>query len=215
MSETTFIYALKEPDTGEIRYIGQTNNPHRRLITHSTTKEKCHRGNWIRALKKSGQKPILEIVDEAPYEFRDPIEAAYVQFFREQGCNLVNGTPGGDGVGSGADHPNFGKKASVETRRKLSLASSGENNPNFGKVVSVATRKNISLGTRKGMLPLEIKKKLSVANSGENNPNFGKVASVETRKNLNRQGAVISSETRLKISDSLKLYNAKKKGALI
>lgn len=118
MSETTFIYALKEPDTGEIRYVGQSENPQDRFRRHCGTKEKCHRGNWIRALKKSGQKPILEIVDEAPYEFRGPVEAAYVQFFREQGCNLVNGTPGGDGCGAGEAHPSFGRKHTPEALKK-------------------------------------------------------------------------------------------------
>ena len=58
---------------------------------------------------------------------------------------------------SGENHPMFGKKASAETRAKLSAANSGENNPNYGKHHTQDTLD-----------------KMSEAKSGENNPMFGK-----------------------------------------
>lgn len=74
----------------------------------------------------------------------------------------------------GENHPNFGKKLSLETRKKLSEA-------NLGKLVSLETRKKLSEARRGKNNPnfgkkasLETRKKLSEAKSGENNPNFGR-----------------------------------------
>ena len=67
----------------------------------------------------------------------------------------------------GENHPNFGKKASLETRKKLSEAKSGENNPNFGRTGEASPMFG------KKHTP-ETLKKLSEARRGENNPNTRK-----------------------------------------
>ena len=35
MTDTICIYALLEPETDEVRYIGQTVDPHYRLVSHA------------------------------------------------------------------------------------------------------------------------------------------------------------------------------------
>lgn len=112
--KTAFIYALKEPETGEIRYIGKANDPQKRFLAHLRREESNHRVCWIKKLLQAGKQPQLEIIDEIPFEYWQQLEVAYIEFFKESGCRLVNGTLGGD--------ESLGAKASEETRRKLSEA---------------------------------------------------------------------------------------------
>lgn len=195
MSETTFIYALKEPDTGEIRYIGKANEPNKRFVFHicNREKEKCHRANWISFLMGQNKKPVLEILDEVPVEHWQQWEVAWIEFFRGQGCNLVNNTPGGEGLGSGELHPSFGRPA-----------------PNKGK-------KTGKPAWNRGLSPsLETRKKQSESH-------VGKVLSLDTRRKMSQthqghigynKGFKMSSETREKMSVAQKLVRAKKKGKL-
>ena len=71
-----------------------------------------------------------------------------------------NFTPGGDGVGSGENHPRYGKKHSEESRKKISRAMSGKNNPMYGK-----TGKNNPF-------------------YGKNNPFYGKKHTKQARKKM-------------------------------
>ena len=63
-----FIYALKDPrleKLGEVRYIGKTNNPKRRIwehIRHSSSN--IYKNRWIKTLTKIGLKPVMEILEE-------------------------------------------------------------------------------------------------------------------------------------------------------
>lgn len=142
----TFIYALKEPDTGEIRYVGKANDPKERFRLHLTRARlnigKTHKDNWIRSLTVT---PILEILDEVLVEHWQQWEIAYIEFFRELGCDLVNATPGGDAgpVLCGENNFWFGKKHSSETRQKMSLAARG-NKRRVGQSPSEDTRQKLS-----------------------------------------------------------------------
>ncbi len=120
----TFIYALRDPRTLEIRYIGKSDKPTHRLWYHvsNTRKEKNRKSNWIKSLKAKGLRPILEIIDEVDKATWQAAESAYIIFYTEQGCDLVNGTLGGDGTGAGKDSPNFGRTVSPEQRERLKQA---------------------------------------------------------------------------------------------
>lgn len=107
--KTTFIYALKDPTTGLVRYIGKADRPDRRLSVHLASKEKGHRTNWIKSLVDRGLRPELEIVDEVPFEEWPMWEIAYIENFRELGYPLTNLTVGGEGS----------LCPSPETRKKL------------------------------------------------------------------------------------------------
>jgi len=127
MRETTFIYALLDPRTMAVRYIGKSDDPNRRLYDHIThTRESNRKANWIKSLAKNGIQPVVEIIDEVQRSEWQAAEAAYIIFFKEEGCVLVNGTPGGEGSGSGKDNPQFGKPPSAETRAKMSAARKGK-----------------------------------------------------------------------------------------
>lgn len=119
---TTFIYALCEPGTRVIRYIGKSDDPKRRLIAHLATSKtfKSHLGTWLRSLE---EPPALRILKEVPESDWADEEIVCIEFARALGLDLVNGTDGGEG----AVNP------SLETRAKLSAATRGDKNPMFGR----------------------------------------------------------------------------------
>lgn len=145
---TTFIYALKEPDTGEIRYVGKADDPRERLRVHLCDKKRNHRTNWINSL---AGKPVLEVVDEVPVEHWPQLEVAYIEFFREQGCNLVNGTLGGEG------------HSGPLTPEHCASISAGK----IGKKFTLEHCKNISAGHLGKKLTLEHCAKLSAVLKGK------------------------------------------------
>lgn len=185
---TVFIYALNCPITGRTRYVGKANNPQRRFTEHLIDKSFTHRTCWIRSLVTAGQKPILEILDEVPSEFWPQWEVAYIQFFRDEGFDLVNGNAGGEG---GAD-------PTPETRAKLSVSNLG-NRKSVGVIRSEETRA-----------------KIGVANLG-NRKAFGAVRSEETRAKISAglRGHKRSEETRARMCIAQKAAAAIRKNKQI
>lgn len=150
--DTTFIYFLKDPENPMKGYVGKTDRPRKRLSDHYTEcRDKTHRrANWLTALATRKLKPTLQVVDEVPFEHWPQLEVAYIEFFLEQGYELVNGTPGGDAgpvlrgeknAQFGKPGPHLGKKFTQDTCEKMSKAATGENNPFFGHKHSPDTRK--------------------------------------------------------------------------
>lgn len=131
---SVFIYALKDPQTLEIRYVGKAKDPSKRFRLHFAAQETCHRTNWIKSLTRRGLKPTLEILDEVPEAEWQQWEVAYIEYFREAGCDLVNSTFGGEGAA--------GFKHSLATCAKRSARFSGAGNPNFGKKQTPETIEN-------------------------------------------------------------------------
>lgn len=112
MVETTFIYALKDPETGNCRYVGKSDNPKGRFSYHLHVKDRKpnHRTNWIAHLAAHGKRPVLEILDEVPKAQWQFWEREYIRIFRAIGFDLVNTTEGGEGQ--------EGRKATPETCAK-------------------------------------------------------------------------------------------------
>lgn len=158
MQKTVFIYALNCPTTGRTRYIGKAANPQERLKQHFKNGQRpCYRVHWIQSLLEKGLQPKLEILDEVPEEHWPQWEVAYIEFFREQGFDLVNANAGGIGGHKpseetlakkrsyrGEIHHSFGKSPTLETRAKYSIARRGEKNVMFGKTHTLAARAKIS-----------------------------------------------------------------------
>lgn len=205
MRLTTFIYALCEPGTRTVRYIGKADDPVKRLWAHlnKAKKENNHRNNWIRSLFAVGEKPVLEILDEVDNAFWPQWEVAWIAYYREQGFDLVNGTAGGEGSNNptpetraklcaakqGKKHSFFGKRHSSEARAKMSAAKTGLRHPNFGKRPSEDTISKIKAS------------------------NTGKQRSKEHCANLSAalKGRKLSYETRAKMTASQKIRWQKRK----
>lgn len=168
--------------------------------------------------------PTLTLVDEVPESEWPTWEVAYIDFFRESGCKLVNGNAGGEGGHNPTEETreklraaNLGKKASIETRLKLSASQLGRTHSaqtlakmrrvKEGKPVSDETRARISLAKTGKPLRLsdEERSRRSTAMAGVNNPFFGKTHSPETRAKMSGEnhhmwGRRHSQSTREKMS---------------
>lgn len=117
MSAPVFIYCLKDPTTGDVRYIGKTGFLRKRLQKHliDSLKVKSHLGNWLRSL--CGEKPLMVVLHEvSKNETWQEEERRYISCARAMGVNLVNSTDGGEGA-SGPKSP--------EHRAALSAALKG------------------------------------------------------------------------------------------
>lgn len=113
--KTTFIYILIDPRNDQIRYVGKSNTPGKRFLTHLCDKRKSHVTAWIKQLLEKGLKPNQEIIDEISVNEWQFWEQHYISLYRSWGFNLTNHSLGGFGSIS----------VSLETRQKMSLSKIG------------------------------------------------------------------------------------------
>lgn len=98
-----YIYGLRCPIVGQIRYIGKSNQPQQRLYLHLHEAKKRkydhHAARWLRKLLSLGTRPTLEILAEVPPEgdWRE-YEKRIIAGMIADGAALTNASVGGDGV---------------------------------------------------------------------------------------------------------------------
>jgi hypothetical protein len=96
------IYALADPATDEIRYVGKTKRPiadrYSDHLEEGRMNDGTPRGEWIKSLIDQGIAPRLIVLEsvEGRKEGND-IEKREIARCREAGYALVNVTAGGDG----------------------------------------------------------------------------------------------------------------------
>ena len=165
----TYIYTLSDPETGNIRYVGKTNNIKERFRKHleykNNNKRKTYLYSWMKSIKND---PIIEVIDEVSNDNWQFWERYWISQFITWGFNLTNLTDGGDGLTS----------FSPEVIEKLKSINSGENNPMWGKKHSKETIDKIqsSRSWYKGPSE-ETKRKISKSKMGHE-------VSEETREKL-------------------------------
>ena len=91
------MYALRDPDTQEIRYIGKANEAQARLVRH---KLDMRRRNtpvycWMRKLASEGKSPTIEVIASATDGWQE-LERALIAQHRADGARLLNLAEGGD-----------------------------------------------------------------------------------------------------------------------
>lgn len=125
------IYALCDPKTNQIRYVGLSSNGLERPKRHmypSVLKKWGHLKvyRWIAGLKKLGLVPEILIIEyvQNKEELLES-EIFFISYFKSIGCRLLNLTAGGERFSSSAPW-NKGKKWSIETRKKMSDAKKGK-----------------------------------------------------------------------------------------
>lgn len=100
----TIIYALCDPDTKEIRYIGQTTNLKARLLAHMTEAYAERRNSpkvkWIRELLAQGKKPTIIALHEISIPEANEAEHKAIKNARANGAKLLNSTSTTVGIGS-------------------------------------------------------------------------------------------------------------------
>jgi hypothetical protein len=90
-----YFYALKDPFTLKIRYIGQTvapDNRYRNHIYEAKKNNKNHKERWIIQLLRKNAKPIMEILWEDVMSAKEAndFETDMIQFYKDEGCDLTN-----------------------------------------------------------------------------------------------------------------------------
>lgn len=117
-----YIYKLIDPETNDIRYIGQTDNIKRRYNDHisssfneSSDSYNTYKARWIRKLKSRDLLPLIEIVEECIDFIQSNIrENYYIQKLTNEGYKLTN------------SHSLDVTEFSLETKKKMSNARKGK-----------------------------------------------------------------------------------------
>ena len=93
------IYALRDPDTGLIRYIGRTSKlPYYRLAAHIVSAGdgvETPLGVWLRQLIESNKLPGLVVIKECGEDEVHDLEKHWIKMYRGDG-NLLNVHNNGD-----------------------------------------------------------------------------------------------------------------------
>jgi len=131
---TTFIYALSDPRTDAVRYIGKSNDPEYRYKLHiRKTADNTKKSKWVRSLLIAGVSPTLDVIDEVPNDEWSFWEQHWIQVFKGWGFDLVNGDNGG--LGSGRIDQN--------TAKKISATLTGRENPRFWREIHCYSKEGI------------------------------------------------------------------------
>ncbi len=196
------IYVLKDPETGEVRYVGKTKlTLKKRLQDHLSEKTKSYKYNWITSLKNKNVLPIIESIERVSNEVWAVREMFWIQHYKDLGARLTNSNDGGLG----------GHNPSAEVRAKISAANKNR---------SAETRAKIG-ATRKGQkMSAETRTKLSTANKGKtlspehraklSTANKGKTLSPEHRANMSAAAKNRSAEHTAKLIASRKANRERK-----
>jgi len=96
------IYGLYDPDTGKLRYVGQTIMALSRRLQHHLTPQSVaaqrHSSCWIRNLLRRGLKPTAKLLAVGySKEELDQLEIQHIYEARSTGCDLTNHVDGGRG----------------------------------------------------------------------------------------------------------------------
>lgn len=127
-----YIYALKDPRTDAIRYVGYSINVPRRVKGHvrDCNREQNYKARWIRSLVAKGLEPIVDILETGTGDW-EAAERRWIKELRAAGCRLTNIVEGGGGatglIPSAAHREKtraalMGHSVSPETRAKMAAA---------------------------------------------------------------------------------------------
>jgi predicted GIY-YIG superfamily endonuclease len=184
-----YVYALVDSTTGDIRYIGISQNPEQRLRQHilnASRGERTYKANWIRHLLDNSNEPELHILETCNSRKSAAVaEIQWIAYGRGEKWPITNQTDGGDG--------SVGHVVSAEARERLSSLARGRPAWNRGKPPSPEVRAKLSQALRGRKLTDETKAKISAATRG-------KRKSAETRAKMSANNGMKRPEVRAKVS---------------
>ena len=216
-----YIYALIDPQTNQIRYVGKTNNLKLRFrghINEAKRGKRDHKNRWVASLLKKDFVPVVRVLEECGDDWKEK-ETYWIAKLRSDGCNLTNSKLGGDGIDpceesrrkmsdakKGKTPWNKGKKTSNESKRKQSEAARrrfDSMTQEERKTYASSMKKNRPNLKGKHKLTPEHKEKLRLANLG-NKYTLGRKPSAEAIEKTAsaHRGKSRTEETKKKIGDS-------------
>jgi hypothetical protein len=124
MTSKFLIYGLGDPQDGRLRYIGKSTSglrrPKRHFEAYHLQKSETHKTHWIRKLQREGLQPFIVVIQELDVpEGLPELERGWIFYFRSLGCNLVNGTDGGEGVLNPLPEIRRKKMLAIATRHRV------------------------------------------------------------------------------------------------
>lgn len=197
------IYVLEDPRDGEVRYVGVSIDPKRRLKSHkhaprSKTESHTHKARWVATLERDGLAPRLRVIEEGDGDWVEA-EMRWIASYRAAGARLTNLSDGGEGaIGhaptdetrarmaeaqralGGANR--LGKTHTNESKRAISEKKTGVPNPN-GAAARTGTKRSAESLAKQSATTMghavsdETKRKISAAH-------MGKIMSAETRARI-------------------------------
>lgn len=96
LDTAAYIYGLIDPDTNNIRYVGQTVNLELRIKQHSKCSERrdapnSPRNRWLMSLWKRGLVPHLVVLEECLLGVAHEKERFWYNKLKAEGADLLNG----------------------------------------------------------------------------------------------------------------------------
>ncbi len=145
MSQHAIIYALLDPESDDVKYIGKTVRYlsqryalHIWLANKSKDKSKDKKTQWMKSMLNCKKRPKIKIIEKVSLEQGDEREQFWIKHYKEMGAVLVNSTNGGRGI-AGFRHTEEAKIRireaskikifSDEYKNKLSITKVGKLNP--------------------------------------------------------------------------------------
>lgn len=137
------IYGLFDPRNGELRYVGKSSSGLKRPKEHWKPSALGSGRNrwkisWLQQVLEAGSEPEVAVLESLENSDRlSEAEQWHIAYWRSLGCRLTNLTSGGEGtsgyvvsVETREKHRRnaSGKKASRETREKMSSCRAGDGN---------------------------------------------------------------------------------------
>lgn len=121
MNNKNLIYALQDPETKQIRYIGKSTKGLKRPHEHKraySLKAHTHKNNWIKSLfAKNLMYEIVVLEENIEDNQLDTKEIYWIAYHKSINSPLTNGTDGGEG--------SLGREISEETRKLLGEKKKG------------------------------------------------------------------------------------------
>ena len=194
------IYAISDPDTNIIKYIGVTTRTLKeRLYQHlynARNKRLQISAKCIWSLLKVDKLPVISLVETCTETNWEEREKYWIAYYKKTG-ELTNLTDGGEGL--------LGLKLTEEHKRRISLA-------NKNHVVTEETRQKLRLANIGKTFSIETRQKISRFHTGKfktaehrkkiGNKHRGKNVSAETREKLRHAniGKIVSEAAKIKMS---------------
>lgn len=195
-TNTTFIYALCDPDSGRVRYVGKSNDPESRLKSHKNEVGANRKCRWIQSLLSSGKSPVLTVIAEVPRDSWQEHERRWIAYYRGIYSDLTNHCDGGYGRSGLTDE----EKIAISEMAKKRWATPGYRE----KIFTEERRRNLSIALTGKKKTAEHVSKLPQNQKGyRHSKEFCEKVSRGLTGRKYKRVAPVSPETRKKLSDRM------------